>query len=82
MCVCDSLVYDGAGDKSGVEVVDDVVACVDDTLLTDAFRVGGWLSVVGQGVAQRGWVDGLIYARRFPVARTTTYARNVLRRIV
>ena len=60
MCACDSLVYDGAGDSSGVDVVDDVVACADDTLLPDAFRVGGWLSVVGIGVAQPGWVDGLI----------------------
>ena len=51
--------YDGAGDSSGVEVVDGVVACGDDTLLPD-FCVGGWLSVVGLGVAQPGWVDGLI----------------------
>ena len=62
VCGCDSLVSDGAGDSSGVEVVDDVVACGDDTLLPDAFRVGGWLSVVGPAVAQRGWVDGLIGA--------------------
>ena len=59
---CDSLVSDGFGDSSGVEVVDDVVACGDDILLPDAFRVGGWLSVVGLGVAQPGWVDGLICA--------------------
>ena len=62
VCGCDSLVSDGAGDSSGVEVVDDVVACGDDTLLPDAFRVDGWLSVVGLGVAQPGWVDGLIRA--------------------
>ena len=43
-------------------MVDDVVACGDDTLLPDAFRAGGWLSVVGLGVAQPGWVDGLICA--------------------
>ena len=60
VCGCDSLVSVGAGYSSGVEVVDDVVACGDDTLLPDAFRVSGWLSVVGPGVAQRGWVDGLI----------------------
>ena len=60
VCGCDSLVSDGAGDSSGVEVVDDVVACGDDTLLPDAFRVDGWLSVVGIRVAQPGWVDGLI----------------------
>ena len=59
---CDSLVSDGFGDSSGVEVVDDVVACGDDILLPDAFRVGGWLSVVGLGVAQPDWVDGLICA--------------------
>ena len=52
---------DGAGDSSGVEVVDDV-ACGDDTPLPDAFRVGGWMPVVGLGVAQPGWVDGLICA--------------------
>ena len=62
VCGCDSLVSNGAGDSSGVEVVDDVVACGDDTLLHDAFRAGGWLSVVGLGVAQPGWVDGLICA--------------------
>ena len=62
VCGCDSLVYYGAGDSSGVEVVDDVVACGDDTLLPDAFRVGGWLSKVGLGVDQPGWVDGLICA--------------------
>ena len=38
-------------------MVDDVVACGDDTLLPDAFRVGGWLSVVVPG-----WVDGIICA--------------------
>ena len=53
---------DGAGDSSGVEVVNDVVSCGDDTLLHDAFRVGGWLSVVGVGVAQPGCVDGLFCA--------------------
>ena len=63
VCGCDSLVSDGVGDSSGIEVVDDVVACGDDTpLLPDAFRVGGWLLVVGLGVAQPGWVDGLICA--------------------
>ena len=62
VCGCDSLVSDGAGDSSGVEVVDDVFACGDDTLLPDALRVDGWLSVVGLGVAQPGWVDGLICA--------------------
>ena len=44
---CDSLVSDGAGDLSDVEVVDDVVACGDYTLLPDAFRVGAccrWLN--------------------------------------
>ena len=45
VCGCDSLVSDGVGDSSCVEVVDDVVACGDDTrLLPDAFRVGGWLN--------------------------------------
>ena len=62
VCGCDSLVSDGAGDSSGVEVADDVVVCGDDILLPDAFRVDGWLSVVGLGVAQPGWVDGLICA--------------------
>ena len=62
MCACDSLVSGGAGDSSGVEVVDDVVACGDDAVLPDAFRVGDWLSVVGLGVAQPGWVDGLVCA--------------------
>ena len=47
MCACDSLVSDGTGDSSGVEVVDDVVACGDDTLLDDAVHIGGWLSVLG-----------------------------------
>ena len=54
VCGCDSLVSAGAGDSSGVEGVDDVVACGDDTLLPDAFRVDGWLSVVRLGVAQPG----------------------------
>ena len=62
VCGCDSLVSDGAGDSSGGEVLDDVVACGDDTQLPDAFRVGGWLSMVGLGVAQPGWVYGLICA--------------------
>ena len=62
MCACDSLVSGGAGDSSSVEVVDDVVACGDDAVLPDAFRVGDWLSVVGLGVAQPGWVDGLVCA--------------------
>ena len=62
VCACDSLVSDGAGDSSTVEVVDDVVACGDDAVLPDAFRVGDWLSVVGLGVAQPGWVDGLVCA--------------------
>ena len=48
------IVYDGVSDSSDVEVVDDVVECGDDTLLPDAFRVGGCLSMVGLGVAQRG----------------------------
>ena len=78
VCGCDSLVSDGSGDSSGVEVVDDVVACGDDTLLPDAFRAGGWLSVVGLGVAQPGWVDGLIDLRRqFPAPGATTNARNL-----
>ena len=62
MCACDSLVSGGAGDSSSVEVVGDVVACGDDAVLPDAFRVGDWLSVVGLGVAQPGWVDGLVCA--------------------
>ena len=71
VCACDSdslvmtagdLVYDGAGDSSGAESVDDVVACSDDAVLPDVFRVRGWLSVVGLGVAQPGWVDGLVCA--------------------
>ena len=62
VCACDGLVSDGAGDSSGVEVVDDVVACGDDAVLPGAFRVGDWLSVVGLGVAQPGWVDGLVCA--------------------
>ena len=42
-------------------MVDDVVACGDDTLLlSDTFRVGGCLSVVGLGVVQPDRVDGLI----------------------
>ena len=53
---------DVAGDSSGVEVVDDVVACGDDTQLPDGFRVVGCLSLVGIGVAQPDWVDGLICA--------------------
>ena len=64
-----------AGGSSGVEVVDDVVACCDETLLPDAFRVGGWLSVVGPGVVQPVWVNGLICADL--TARATTDARNV-----
>ena len=59
VCGCESLVSDEAGDSSGV---DDVVACGGDTLLPNAFCVGGWLSVVGPGVVQPGWVDGLICA--------------------
>ena len=62
VCACDSLVSDGAGDSSGAESVDDVVACSDGAVLPDAFRVGGWLPVVGLGVAQPGWVDGLVCA--------------------
>ena len=62
VCGCGSLVSDGAGESSGVEVVDDVVACGDDKLLPDAFRVGGWLSVAGLGVAQPAWVEGIICA--------------------
>ena len=58
----DRLVSDVAGDSSGIEVVDDVVACGDDTQLPDGFRVVGCLSVVGIGVAQPDWVDGLICA--------------------
>ena len=46
VCGCDSLVSDDAGDSSGVEVVDDVVACGDATLLPEDFRVGDCLSVV------------------------------------
>ena len=79
---------DGFGDSSGVEVVDDVVACGDGPLLPDAVRVGGCLSVVGDtlvcgagvarsgrgdteavvesGVAQRGWMEGLICADGSP----------------
>ena len=53
---------DGAGYSNGVEVVDDVVACGDDPVLPAAFPVGGWLSVVGQGVTQPSWVDGLVCA--------------------
>ena len=71
VCACDSdslvmtagdLVSDWAGDSSGAESVDDVVACSDDAVLPDVFRVGGWLSVVGLGVAQPGWVDWLVCA--------------------
>ena len=62
VCACYSLVSDGAGDSSGVEVADDVVSCGDDAVLPDAFRVGGWLSVVGLGVAQPGCLDGLVCA--------------------
>ena len=51
VCACDIFVYDWAGDSSGVEVVDVVVACGNDAVLPDAFRVSGWLSVVGLGVA-------------------------------
>ena len=47
VCGCNSLVSDEAGDSSVVEVVGEVVACGDDTLLPDAFRGGGCLSVVG-----------------------------------
>ena len=53
VCGYDSGVSDEPGDSGGVEVVvsvDDVVACVDDPLLPDAVRVGGWLSVVGDNL--------------------------------
>ena len=53
---------DGAGYSNGVEVVDDVVAWVDDPVLPAAFPVGGWLSVVGLGVTQPSWVGGLVCA--------------------
>ena len=43
VCGCDSLVSDETGDVS----IDDVIACGDAPLLTDAVRVGGRLSVVG-----------------------------------
>ena len=46
MCGRYSIVTDETGDWSGVEVVDDVVAYGDDTLLHDAVRVSGWLSLV------------------------------------
>ena len=62
LCACDSVVSGGAGNSSGVEVVDDVFECGDEAVLPDAFRVGGWLSVVELGVAQPGWVDGLVCA--------------------
>ena len=62
VCGCDSLVSDWAGDSCGVEVVDDV-ARGDDTLLHDAVRVAGRLSLVGDtlvcdsGVARSGRGD-------------------------
>ena len=55
VCACDSLVSDGAGDSSDVEVVDDVVACSDDTLFHDVVRVGGWLSVIGDTLMVGCW---------------------------
>ena len=57
VCVCGSLVSDEAGD------VVSVVACGDDPLLSDAVRVGGRLSVVGDtlvcdsGIARSGIGD-------------------------
>ena len=69
MCGCDSLVSDEGGDSSGVEVIDDVVVCGDDTLLPDAFRFGGWLSKVGLGMAQpgcHGWTGS--FAQTIPCA--------------
>ena len=73
VCGCDSLVSYGAGDSSGVEVVDDVVACGDDTLLPDAFRVVGGCTRNGSS-----WFGGRAHLRRqFPAARATTDARNV-----
>ena len=76
VCGVSSVLADGILDLSGIdtvvygvdEPVCDVrsvmttVACGDDTLLPAAFRVDGSLSVVGLGVAQPGWVDGLIRA--------------------
>ena len=50
VCGCDSLVSDWASDSSGVDVVVDVVARGDDTLLHGAIRVCEWLSVVGDTV--------------------------------
>ena len=43
-------------------MVDDVFACGDDAVLPAAFPVGGCLSVVGLGVTQPSWVDGLVCA--------------------
>ena len=60
VCACGSLLSDETGD---VVSVDDVVACGDDTLLPDAVRVGGRLSVVGDtlvcdsGLARSGGGD-------------------------
>ena len=81
VCGRDSIVSDETGE---VVSVDDVVACGDDPLLSDAVRVVDRLSVVGDtlvcgagvawsdrgdteavvgsGVAQRGWVDRLMFA--------------------
>ena len=56
-CGVDSLVADEASDSSGGDVGDDVVACGDATLLlSDAFRVGGCVPVVGVRLAQPEWV--------------------------
>ena len=62
----------GDGDSSGVEVVGDVVACGDDAVLPDAFRVGGWTR------SDATWLGGWArLRRRFPALRATTDARNV-----
>ena len=73
VCGCDSLVFDGAGDSSGVEVVDDVVACGDDTLLPDVFRV-----VCGWTRSDSTWLGGRAHLRRrFPAPGAATDACNV-----
>ena len=78
VCGRDSVVSDETGEVVSVDDVDDIVACGDDPLLPDAVRFVDRLSVcgagvarsdrgdteavVGSGVAQRGWVDRLMFA--------------------
>ena len=83
VCGCDSLVSDGDGDSSGGEVLDDVVACGDDTPLPDAFRVGGWLSIGGWTRVGSTWLGGRAHLRRrLPASGATTDAWNLFVSVV